>query len=216
MHFPHSKPLPSVPPWQYAWAEAHLLHASEGQEGAMGLSDACFPRLACVWNRKGCEMERMQRLWAVDSSRRFGAIALICAAEVDVAMRWVGAGRAGLSPGLGHALFWAMLKGLEAADPSPRCKSASSVQNILAKLCKNKILLLFLQAHWQLSLQPQKFLCWEHNMRLCHLFRLKNVFWASVNFRSYKLKTRSLLLLGTFPCFKQFQIKRSWDICRNS
>lgn len=50
-------------------------------------------------------MERMQRLWAVDSSRRFGAIALICAAEVDVAMRWVCAGRAGLSPGLGHALF---------------------------------------------------------------------------------------------------------------
>lgn len=153
-------------------------------------------------------MERMHKLWAVDSSRRIGA------AEVDVAMKWVRAGRAGLSPGLGHALFWAMLRGVEAADPSPRCKS--SVQNILAKLRKNKILLLFLQAHWQLSLQPQKFLCWEHNMRLCHLFRLKNVFWTSVNFRSYKLKTRSLLLLGTFPCFKQFEIKRSWDICKNS
>lgn len=49
-------------------------------------------------------------------------------------------------------------------------------------------------------------------MCLCHLCRLKKVFWASVNFRSYKLKTRSLLLLGTLSCFKQFETKRSWDI----
>lgn len=64
--------------------------------------------------------------------------ALLSAPAVDVATSWIGTRRAGLSPGLGRALQWAMLEEMEAAVPSPHGKSAPSVQNILAKLLRDK------------------------------------------------------------------------------
>lgn len=92
-------------------------------------------------HRKAGE-ERRHRLWTLSSSRRVCSagwkIPSLCSCTrcgPDVDRCWEGRDH---TLGLGRAPRWAMLKEMEAAVPSPHSKSAPSVQNILAKLYRDK------------------------------------------------------------------------------